>query len=185
MTDTSTAAPDRTPDGQFIARLAAMHHSRDRAMSGLRRWMPGPLPPQQLVDVARATEGSDENDYEVRAATGRCFAVYHAGTSRVSYGYAGSSVGRALRSAGSAGQGYGPRNPAIDRLFKRLVEAETLSDLTTMLSRAVSELHGDSAPPHWETLLEDLRVWTNPDTRFDVRLRWSQEFYTTPEKKAK
>lgn len=178
----------RTPDEQFVRRLAGMHHSRDGALSGVRRWLPGALDAQQIIDISRVTQGADPDDYQARAVVARCFAIFHSGTGAVSYGFTGSSVGRALRSLGSvgAGQGFGPKNPATERLLKQIVEAETLSDFTELLSRAVTGLRSaGSAPPHWATLLADVRDWNAPTSQSDVRLRWAQAFYTTPEKKAK
>lgn len=174
---------ERTPDEQFITRLAAMHHSRDRALTGLRTWEPGHVSPQQLVDVARATEGLDFGDYETRAAVGHLFAVWHAGKSGVTYGYPGTTIGNALRTLGSSGQGYGPRNPAVERILTSVVTATTFGDLLAALSHATKLLKPASAPPHWETLLTDIRAWRQPATRNLTRLAWSQAFYTSPPKK--
>lgn len=173
----------RAPDEQFIVRLAVLHHSRDRALSSLMRWNPQHVDPQQLVDVARVTEGDSVIDYEVRAAVGKAFATYHSGKQRVDYGYPGASLGSVLRRLGSAGQGYGPRNVATDRLLQAIVTAETFDDLTGLLARACAELKSDAPAPHWATLLSELEEWHVPATRQNVRLSWAQSFYTTPPKK--
>lgn len=183
MTNDPDRDRPRTPDEQFVVRLAALHYARDRAMSSLLRWQPNQVFPQQLVDVARVTEGSGTSDYEVRAATGKAFASYHSGRSQVDYGYPGSNVGAALRRVGTASQGYGPRNPSTDRLLQQLATAETFDDLTLILGRICTQLRAEARAPHWGTLLADLRDWHTPATRTLVRLRWSQAFYTTPAKK--
>ncbi|KJR10510.1 type I-E CRISPR-associated protein Cse2/CasB [Gordonia sihwensis] len=175
--------PERTPDEAFIVRLGALHHSRDRALSALLRWTPDNQDPQQLVDVARATEGADLTDYDLRATVGRGFATYHSGKSRIDYGYPGTNLGTALRRIGSSSQGYGPRNPATARLLQQIVTAETLTDLTTLINTACKQLKSDAPAPHWLTLLTDLRDWQDPARRHAIRLRWAQAFYTNPPKK--
>lgn len=158
-------------DQKFILRLAHAH--RNRALSALLRWN-YPTVDRQVIAL---TQDASRADYLLYAQVGKAFATWHSGKTDVHYGKGGTGLGRAMRQIGRPG-GYGPSDPAAVRTIAALLEATTTTRLACALDRTFAHLRGVDHPPHWTTLVADLRDWTNPETRDDVRFRWGQQFYT-------
>ncbi|QHE72600.1 type I-E CRISPR-associated protein Cse2/CasB [Rhodococcus sp. WAY2] len=150
---------------------------RAKRLSALRRWE------YPTVDraVIAVTEGADEDDYLLYALAGKAFTIWHSGRSDVHYGKTGTGLGRAMRQLGRAGA-YGPRDPRAERALATLLDADTPHRLAAALDSVMAAVSGVDHPPHWETLISDLRDWHNPTRRDQVRLRWGQQFYTAPPK---
>lgn len=166
-------------DQTFLIRLAAMHHRRDPALAATRGWSQDTTTPDALAKIARITQGENEQDYQVRAALARAWVIWHTGRGDTHRGRSGSGIGTAMRQLGSAGQGYGPASTAALRQMDSLITAETFTELTDTIAATATRLKSVDWPPHWETLLADLREWSDPSARNTVRLRWAQQFHTT------
>jgi len=100
------------------------------------------------------------------------FARYHAGASRPHRGF--GNMGDALRKVGSAA-GRGPRDAGATRLLDRLVASRDIP--WRHLQHAVERARaGDTAPPSWAQLAEDLSRWKSRDRA--VPYEWARSFYT-------
>lgn len=164
-----------TSDEDYIRRLVAAHHARK--LAPFRRWRYPAVDPA----VVALTEGSTREDYRIYALTGKAFTLWHSGRTDPHYGREGTGLGKAMRQIGRAGA-YGPRDPGAVRALDGLVLAETSDSLAAALDKVSAKLSGSDHPPHWATLIEDLRQWHNRATRDDVRLRWAQQFHTNAPK---
>lgn len=178
-TDIATPPTEPTADELFLKRLAAMHHRRDRALGALRTWNTDIESPDALAKIARVTLGQGDADYQIRAALARTWVIWHTGRSDTHQGRSGSGIGTAMRQLGSAGRGYGPQDQSAQRQLDSLITAETFTELVDALAATASRLKSVDWPPHWHTLLADLRQWSDSNTRHSVRLRWAQQFHTT------
>lgn len=65
---------------------------------------------------------------------------------------------------------------ALERRFTHLLSAHP-DDLDVYLRQAVSILRAKEIPINWNQLLQDVRSWSHPDGRAQVRRRWARSFW--------
>lgn len=80
-----------------------------------------------------------------------------------------------LRASGRASEA------AVDRLFKAVATATTVTELAQHLRRLVTQLRGARVPLDYRQLLEDLTLWHHTSWQGRVRRRWGLDYYARRE----
>lgn len=68
---------------------------------------------------------------------------------------------------------------AVDRLFKAVATATTVTELAQHLRRLVTQLRGVRVPLDYRRLLEELTLWHSPAWQGRVRRRWGLDYYVS------
>ncbi|AHH16504.1 CRISPR-associated protein [Nocardia nova SH22a] len=138
------------------------------ALADLRRPKTA-LTQSHFLAMSYAPSASDDEVYRLVAFL---FARYHAGASLPSYGR--GNLGTALRKVGS-GAVRGPEDPGADRLMARISASRAIPE--RHLQHAIERMRaGDTAPPSWSMLVDDLSRWT--DHGRPAAFEWTRDFYT-------
>ncbi|WP_431775455.1 type I-E CRISPR-associated protein Cse2/CasB [Streptomyces cucumeris] len=167
---------ERPPAERLNAWLRGLVHSHEYGTLADLRRMPAPHRRHRAVPVrARllaAQFAPTEDQRVVYERVAFLFARFHAGASQPSAAY--GNMGDALRKVGTSA-GRGPRDPGATRLLDRLTAAREIP--WRHLQHAVERMRaGDTAPPSWAGLVDDLAAWKSRE--HDVPVAWARAFYT-------
>ncbi|MEU8724681.1 type I-E CRISPR-associated protein Cse2/CasB [Streptomyces antimycoticus] len=171
-------ADERPPAERLNAWLRGLVHSHEygtladlRRLTVPRRSRSRRSAPNQARLLA-ANFAPQEHQRAIYEGVAFLFARYHAGATRPRAAY--GDMGHALRKVGSVA-GHGPKDPGATRLLDRLAAARDIP--WRHLQHAVERMRaGDTAPPSWVQLADDLTDWKSRDR--DVPETWARSFYT-------
>lgn len=162
------------PHQELLTRLFAIAKKRQFG-SRVINWQFGSV----NADMAALARGNSRDEYLVHATVGKMFAIFHTGSVTVLPGVKDKNIGDTLRNVGYYSE------PAVKRLYERLITASQLSELHDVLIDITKQLRsvsrGSGKPwmsPNWLLLLDDLDQWLDSNQRDNVRLRWAQQFLT-------